>query len=67
MQKAFYLQKKEEIFESLGTSLSGLSTKEAAARLEKYGQNVLPKKKKDSIIKIFFMEFIFFKRTKITQ
>ena len=55
MQKAFYLQKKEEIFESLGTSLSGLSTKEAAARLEKYGQNVLPKKKKDSIIKIFFI------------
>ncbi len=58
MQKAFYLQKKEEIFESLGTSLSGLSAKEAAARLEKYSQNVLPKKKKDSIIKIFIMEFM---------
>lgn len=58
MQKAFYLQKKEEIFESLETSADGLSAKEAAARLEKYGQNVLPKKKKDSIVKIFFMEFM---------
>ena len=58
MQKAFYLQKKEEIFESLETSADGLSAKEATARLEKYGLNVLPKKKKDSIVKIFFMEFM---------
>ena len=57
MQKPFYLLKKEELFEELKTSENGLSSKEATARQEKYGTNSLPKKKKDSILKIFFMEF----------
>ena len=57
MQKDFYLLKKEELLEELKTSEAGLSSKEAAARQEVYGTNTLPKKKKDSIIKIFFLEF----------
>ncbi len=54
---AFYNKKISEIFADFGTSESGLSSKEVAARQAKYGKNVLPKKKKDSVIKIFFNEF----------
>lgn len=40
-----------------GTNLeTGLSEEEAKARLEKYGQNKLKQKKKDSWIKIFFSQ-----------
>ena len=40
-----------------GTNLeTGLSEEEAKARLEKYGQNKLKEKKKDSWIKIFFSQ-----------
>ena len=58
MLKSFYDAEIEEIFESLKTSKKGLSSKEAEERLKKYGRNVLPRKKKDGIIKIFFREFL---------
>lgn len=58
MLKSFYDAEIEEIFESLKTSKKGLSSKEAGERLKKYGRNVLPRKKKDSVIKIFFREFL---------
>ena len=46
----------EEIYQKLQTSEDGLSSKEAKKRLNRYGLNELPKKKPDSIIKIFFNE-----------
>lgn len=53
----FYNKEIIEIFQELNTSLNGISNKEAKERLQKYGKNVLPKKKKDSVFKIFFNEF----------
>ena len=46
-----------EALKKLETSEKGLTSKEAHKRIEKYGKNILPKKQKDSIIKIFFNEF----------
>lgn len=47
----------DELLDSLKTCSEGLTEKEASLRIERYGINELPKKKKDSIIKIFFMQF----------
>lgn len=55
--KNYYSENIEDLFKHFSTSRQGLSAKEAAKRLDKYGQNVLPKKKKDSILKIFLLEF----------
>ena len=54
---AFYNKKISEIFAEFNTSDRGLTEKEVKARQAKYGKNILPKKKKDSILKIFFNEF----------
>lgn len=53
----YYEKGIKDIEAELKTSNSGLSSTEASARRRKYGPNTLPKKKKDSIIKIFFHEF----------
>lgn len=53
----FYNQNVENIYEELKTSKTGLSTNVARARIEKYGLNILPTKKRKSIIKIFLSEF----------
>ncbi|MBQ3307228.1 MAG: HAD-IC family P-type ATPase [Bacilli bacterium] len=55
-EKTYYSMSEEEIYQKLQTSEDGLSSKEAMKRLNKYGLNELPKKKPDSIIKIFFSE-----------
>ena len=47
-----------KIFKDLGTSKNGLSQNEALSRLKKYGSNALPRGKQDSLIKIFFMQFV---------
>ena len=52
----FYSKDIKNIEEELETSIDGLSDKESKKRLEKYGKNSLPKKKKDSVFKIFFNE-----------
>lgn len=54
----YYEKNIKSIETELKTSNSGLSSTEASARRRKYGPNILPKKKKDSIVKIFFREFI---------
>ena len=46
-----------EIEKELKTSINGLTDIEAKKRIKENGKNVLPKKKKDSIIKIFINEF----------
>jgi len=53
----FYNKEIDEVLKKLNTSLEGLSSDEALNRKLKYGANVLPKKKKDSVFKIFITEF----------
>ena len=53
----YYEKTVKDIEEELKTGSSGLSANEAATRRRKYGANTLPKKKKDSIVKIFLSEF----------
>ncbi|MBE6148093.1 MAG: HAD family hydrolase [Firmicutes bacterium] len=53
----YYKKSIEEIKKELKTSEKGLNNKQVQACYEKYGKNVLPHKKKDSVIKIFFNEF----------
>lgn len=50
----------EEVGQTLArlkSSKSGLNPAEAALRLEKYGKNQLEKGKKNSLLKLFFMQF----------
>ena len=53
----FYNKKTEEIYKSLNTGLDGLTESQVNERISKYGKNTLPKKKKDSVFKIFLSEF----------
>ena len=55
---SFYDKDISEIEYELGASELGLKRTEVKERRAKYGANVLPKKKKDSIFKIFFCEFL---------
>ena len=52
----FYNKEIEKIEKELETSSTGLEKKQVQERLKKYGKNILPKKKKDSVFKIFFNE-----------
>lgn len=47
----------EEIYKKLKTSIDGLTQKEAEKRIKQNGFNILPKGKKNGIIKIFIMQF----------
>ena len=58
MKKEWYSLTENQLFEELNTSDKGLTSKECQKRQQKYGKNVLPKKKKESIIKIFFKELM---------
>ena len=53
----YYNKQIEEIESELNTGSNGLTDEEVTKRLEKYGRNILPKKEKDSVIKIFLNEF----------
>ena len=53
----FYNKSIKEIEKELNTKNTGLTTIEVTKRIKKYGKNTLPKKKKDSVLKIFFNEF----------
>ena len=55
--KSYQMMSNEEILKELNTTLDGLSNEEVIDRKNKYGVNELPKKKKDSIFKLFIMEF----------
>lgn len=49
-----YLETAEAVFKEVGSSELGLTSAEAAARLEKNGKNKLAEEKKDSTLKKFF-------------
>lgn len=53
----YYNKNIEEIEKELNTNIDGLTSSNALERLQKYGKNTLPKKKKDGVLKIFFSEF----------
>ena len=57
-ENRYYAMSTDEIFKKFQTSADGLTTREAQKRNEKYGYNEIPKKKKDSILKIFFSELM---------
>lgn len=54
----WYKKTKKEVLDELKTSTDGLNIKEVNNRLNKYGKNILPKKKNDSFIKIFFKQIL---------
>ena len=53
----YYKKSIEKIEEELKTSLKGLNDDEVLKRQNKYGKNILPKKEKDSVLKIFLRQF----------
>ena len=58
MDKKYYAMEKEEVIEKLDSNYTrGLKEIEVSDRLKRYGKNTLPKKKRDSIFKIFFSSF----------
>ena len=56
-EKPVYLQSVEDVFKGVQSSPSGLSSKEAADRLEKYGANTLQEGKKKSLLEKFVDQF----------
>lgn len=56
MQSA-YAKTKEELFKEIQTSGEGLSEEEVQKRLNKFGENKLPEKKKKSPILVFLNQF----------
>ena len=55
--KHVYLQTVEDIFKEVQSSPSGLSSQEAASRLEKYGANTLQEGKKKTLLEKFVDQF----------
>ena len=53
----YYNLEVEEICKKLGTNKSGLTEEEAGKRLKQYGPNILPKKKKTTVLKVFLSQF----------
>lgn len=53
----YYNKNIEDVEKELQTSNNGLTKKEVIKRKQIYGKNTLPKKEKDSILKIFLNEF----------
>ena len=47
----------EELLKATKSSIMGLNDEEVKRKVEKYGKNVLPKPKKNSVIKMFLEEF----------
>ena len=55
--KPVYLQSVEEVFKEVQSSPAGLSSQEAASRLEKYGANTLQEGKKKTLLEKFVDQF----------
>ena len=49
----YYSKSTEELFTNFKTSDNGLSSFDVKRRIEKYGYNTIPRKEKDSLLKIF--------------
>ena len=55
----YFSQEIEEILKELDTKKEGLTREEAQKRLIENGKNILPKRKRDSILKLFFKDLRF--------
>ena len=53
---AYYLDQKQDVLSALDTTDTGLTSKEAESRAQRYGKNKLVEAKKDGIIKKFFQQ-----------
>lgn len=53
----YYNKEIKNIENELNTNNKGLNSKEVLTRQKQFGKNILPKKKRDNILKIFFNEF----------
>ena len=53
----YYTKSEEEVLKELNSSLDGLTQEEVKKRQEEYGLNELPRKKQDSIFKLFISQF----------
>ncbi len=58
MEEKWYILDYKEVLERLKSNEEGLDKSEALERLIKNGKNELPKKKKDSALKIFFRQIL---------
>ena len=58
MDESFFDRDAKDVFFDFGTSELGLKNDDVRARREKYGANILPKKKPASLLKIFLSEFV---------
>ena len=56
MENKWYLKDIKEIYKILKTTKEGLTKKEVEKRLLEYGQNIIPKGKRESLLKMFFSE-----------
>lgn len=56
--KESYKKDYNDVIKETKSNINGLSNNEVKNRLEKYGKNILPKKERDSILKLFIKEFI---------
>ena len=57
MQKWYQIEK-QEVLTKTQSKTTGLTSREAKERLQKNGKNELPRKKQDSIVKIFFRQLL---------
>ena len=57
-KKEWYQMTQEEVLQEVISTKEGLTEKEANRRYQKYGKNQLPKKKTDSLLKIFFRQLL---------
>ena len=58
MENNWHALKKEEIMNILKSDISGLDINEVSKRINKYGKNELPKKKRDSFFQILLRQFL---------
>lgn len=58
MEQNWHALEVQDVLNSLKTSLQGLDSEEAKLRLSQYGQNELTAKKKNSLLLIFFRQFL---------
>ncbi len=56
-EKGWHALQKEEVLRKLGSSLKGLSEKEAQKRLQEHGPNSLEVKKRLNLVKLFLAQF----------
>jgi len=54
----YYTMNIDEILKELDTSIEGLNSNEIDMRKEKYGLNILPKAKKNTLLKVFLNQFL---------